>query len=63
MASMKGTTVNSPQNLARIVAGALLSGGVAVAGLGLAAATAHAQPAPMVCQDPNSGPSPTNSCT
>ena len=57
------TAVNARSQSERIVAGALLSGGVAVAGLGLAALPAHAQPAPMVCQDPNSGPSPTNSCT
>jgi hypothetical protein len=34
--------MNTPHNLKRIIAGALLSGGVAVAGLGLASGTAHA---------------------
>jgi len=38
--------MNTPRNLTRIVAGALLSGGVAVAGLGLAAGTAQAKPGP-----------------
>jgi hypothetical protein len=55
--------MNNRHYLTRIVAGALLSGGVAVGGAGLAAGMAHAQPAPMVCQDPGSPPSPTNSCT
>ncbi len=56
------TAVNVFPNATRILAGTLLWAGVAVAGLGVAA-TADAQPAPMVCQDPTSGPSPTNSCT
>jgi hypothetical protein len=38
--------MNTPHNLMRIIAGALLSGGVAVAGLGPAADTAQAQPGP-----------------
>jgi hypothetical protein len=36
--------MNGTHNLKRIIAGALLSGGIAVAGLGLAAGTAQAQP-------------------
>jgi hypothetical protein len=36
--------MNTPHNLKRIIAGALLSGGVAVAGLGLGAGTAQALP-------------------
>ncbi|WP_156746172.1 hypothetical protein [Mycobacterium sp. 1423905.2] len=42
---------------------AVVAGGLGLAGAGLATATAHADPSPMVCQDPTSGPSPTNSCT
>jgi hypothetical protein len=38
-------------------------GGLGLAGFGLAAGTAQAQPAPMVCQDPNSPPGPENFCT
>lgn len=38
--------MNTPHTLERIIAKALLSGGVAVAGLGLAAGIAQAQPAP-----------------
>jgi hypothetical protein len=55
--------LNTIHNMNRIIAGVVLSGGVAVVGLGLAAGTALANPAPWVCQDPNSGSSPTNSCT
>ena len=47
----------------RIVAWAVLTGGAATVGLGLAEATAAAQPAPMVCQDGGTEPTPTNSCT
>ncbi len=47
----------------RAFAGAVVSGGLAVVGLSLAAGIGQAQPAPMVCQDPTRGPSPTNSCT
>ena len=36
--------MNTPSSPTRIVGGALLSGAVAVAGLGLAAGTAHALP-------------------
>src|ERR1700676_4123973 len=38
----RNRNMNTTHNLKRIIAGALLSGGVAVAGLGLAAGTAHA---------------------
>jgi hypothetical protein len=55
--------MNTPDHMKRMLVGALLSGGFAVAGLGLATGTGQAQPAPMVCQDPSTGPSPTNSCT
>jgi len=55
--------MKTPQYLKPIIAGALLSGGLALAGVGLAADTAHADPAPMVCQDGGTRPSPTNSCT
>ncbi|ORA17074.1 hypothetical protein BST16_05245 [Mycobacterium asiaticum DSM 44297] len=41
----------------------VLSGGLATLSLGLTQATAAAQPAPMVCQDGSTTPSPTNSCT
>lgn len=47
----------------RILTGAVLSGGLAVAGWGLAAGSAQATPAPMVCQDGGTVASPTNSCT
>jgi hypothetical protein len=36
--------MNGTHNLKRIIAGALLSGGIAVAGLGLAAGTAQPSP-------------------
>jgi hypothetical protein len=36
--------MNTPHNLKRTIAGALLSGGVAIVGLGLAAGTAQADP-------------------
>ena len=55
--------MKTPQYLKPITAGVLLSGGLALAGVGLAADTAHADPAPMVCQDGGTMPSPTNSCT
>jgi hypothetical protein len=55
--------MNTPHHMKRMLVGALLSAGFAVAGLGLATGTGQAQPAPMVCQDPSQGPSPTNSCT
>ncbi len=52
--------MNTPHSLKRVVAGTLLSGGVAVAGLGLAAGSAHAEnwcpPNAMVgavCYGPN----------
>ena len=52
--------MNTPHSLKQIIAGTLLSGGVAAAGLGLAAGTAHAEnwcaPAAMVgpvCYGPN----------
>ncbi len=38
--------MNTSQNLKRIIGGALFSGGLAVAGLGLAVGTAQAQPGP-----------------
>jgi hypothetical protein len=50
-------------HVAGLAAGALVSGGLGLAGLGLAAGIAQAQPAPMVCEDPNSPPSPENNCT
>jgi hypothetical protein len=43
----------------RILAWAVLSGGAPIVGLGLSEATAAAQPAPMVCQDGATVPSPT----
>jgi hypothetical protein len=47
--------MNTPHTLTRIIAGALLSGGVAITGFGLAAGTAQAEPgfAPQVywCPD------------
>lgn len=48
--------------------GGLATAALVFAGLGLAAfgpiaGTAQAQPAPMVCQDPNSPPGPANNCT
>lgn len=51
------------ENLKRIMAWVILSGGFATVSLAVTEATADAQPSPMVCQDPTSGPSPTNSCT
>jgi hypothetical protein len=48
---------------AGLATAALVSGGLGLAGFGLAAGTAQAQPAPMVCQDPNSPPGPENFCT
>jgi hypothetical protein len=48
--------------LKRITGWAVLAGATAVLGLGLPAATASADPAPMVCPDPNSPPSTTNRC-
>jgi hypothetical protein len=36
--------MNTPHTLTRIISGTLLSGGVAVAGFGLSAGTAHALP-------------------
>jgi hypothetical protein len=36
--------MNTTHTLKRIITGALLSGGIAVAGFGLAAGTAHADP-------------------
>ena len=50
-------------NLNRTVAWAVLAGGATVVGLGLSEAAANAQPAPMVCEDGGTRPSPTNSCT
>src|ERR1700710_276172 len=47
----------------RIVAWAVLAAGPPIVGQGLTEATAAAQPAPMVCQDGSTVPSPTNSCT
>lgn len=38
--------MNTPRNLKRILAGALLSGGVAIGGLGVITGTAQALPAP-----------------
>jgi hypothetical protein len=38
--------MNAPYNLKRIIAGAVLSGGFAVAGLGLSAGVAQADPVP-----------------
>lgn len=38
--------MNTAHTLKRIIAGALLTGGVALAGFGLAAGTAHAYPGP-----------------
>lgn len=39
--------MNTPHNLKRIIGGALLSGGIAVADLGMAAGTAQAHPGPV----------------
>jgi hypothetical protein len=44
MSKGNANNMNTTDALKRIVAGALLSGGVAVAGLGLAAGTAQASP-------------------
>ncbi|WAJ45094.1 hypothetical protein OK015_00755 [Mycobacterium sp. Aquia_216] len=55
--------MNTSHKMKRVLAAAVLSGGFAVVGLGLAAGIGQAQPAPMVCQDPSRGASPTNSCT
>jgi hypothetical protein len=55
--------MNNTHYMKRMLAGAVLSGGMAVVGLSLAAGIGHAQPAPMVCQDPTRPQSPTNSCT
>lgn len=62
---MSGCTcaMNTSHKMKRVLAGAVLSGGVAVVGLGLATGIGHAQPAPMVCQDGGTVPTPTNSCT
>src|SRR5690349_19908115 len=51
------------QYLKPIIAGALLSGGLAMAGVGLVVGTAHADLAPIVRQDGGTRRSPTNSCT
>ena len=48
-----GNTINTPRSLKRIIAGALLSGGVAVAGMGLSAGIADLDP-----QGRRSGQSP-----
>jgi hypothetical protein len=47
--------MNTPHTLTRIIAGALLSGALAVAAFGLAAGTGHAEPpvAPLVYWCPN----------
>ncbi|WP_155772195.1 hypothetical protein [Mycobacterium asiaticum] len=50
-------------SIKQITAWVVLSGGLATLSLGLTQATAAAQPAPMVCQDGSTTPSPTNSCT
>jgi hypothetical protein len=49
--------MNTPHTLKRIIGGALLSGGVVVAGLGLAAGTAQAHPSPAPLYP---GPLPTD---
>ena len=49
--------MNTTHNVKRIIAGALLSGGVAIAGLGLASGTAHAfDPQPDPPSESISGP-------
>ena len=56
----KGTTMN---HLKAVVAGLATAAASVGLGMGLAAGVAQAQPAPMVCQDPNSPPGPDNFCT
>ncbi|CAM3236543.1 hypothetical protein H7J50_01390 [Mycobacterium intermedium] len=54
------------RELNRRVAGAVAAGGIGVfgtAGIIFAAGSAHADPAPMVCQDGGTKSTPTNSCT
>jgi hypothetical protein len=54
--------MNTVRNLNRIIAAALLSGGVAVAGIGLAAGTAGAYPRLHTTQLLVSRPTPTRTC-
>jgi hypothetical protein len=42
---------------------AAVAGAAGVVAISLAPGVAQAQPAPMVCQDPNSPPGPENFCT
>ena len=56
----KETTMN---HLKVLVAGLATVAASAGLGMGLTAGVAQAQPAPMVCQDPNSPPGPANFCT
>ena len=59
----RNQTMNRMRALVAGLTAAAVSGGVGLAGIGLAAGIAQAQPAPMVCQDPNSPPGPDNFCT
>jgi hypothetical protein len=47
----------------QIAAWTVLSAGAPLLGWGLTETTAQAQPAPMVCEDGGTKPTPTNSCT